>query len=86
METDTLPARARAALRLGPLLHELVVELLDLADVVLNTGAEGGDTEVVGAGLLTEARTSDGADTGGICKLAHEHGVGVTHQGAEAST
>lgn len=55
----------------GPVLlvlgHKVVVELLNLGDVLVDTGAQGGNAHVVSAGLLAEARASDSTDTGGVC-------------------
>jgi hypothetical protein len=48
-----------------PLVHEPAVELLNLANVVFDTGAERGKSEMVRALLLAEA-AADGADTRGV--------------------
>jgi hypothetical protein len=42
------------------------VELLNLANVVFDTGAERGKSEMVRALLLAEAAAGDGADTRGV--------------------
>jgi hypothetical protein len=54
------------ALGLLPLGHELLVEFFDLADVVLHTRTQSGHSKVIRSLLLTESRSSNGADTRGI--------------------
>ena len=51
-----------------PLRHEVLVERLDLADVVLDTGAQRGHSQMVCTFLLTEPGPCDTADTRRVCR------------------